>query len=117
MQVQPLTDPVLGRQLLLAAENYHLRHQWYCLVLLLMPDHIHALVAFPPDKSMTGVVGSWKRYTARFLGVTWQPNFFDHRIRHDHSVSETWDYILRNPVVKGLCAVEADWSWVWRVPE
>lgn len=54
-----------------------------------MPDHIHALVAFPSDKSMSTVVGSWKRYTTRFLHVKWQVNFFDHRIRNGNELRET----------------------------
>ncbi len=96
-----------------AAENYHLRNQWHCLLFLVMPDHIHALLAFPSDKSMSTVVGSWKRYVARALHVKWQVNFFDHRIRHEKELHETWEYILRNPVAKGLSSREADWPWVW----
>ena len=63
---------------------------------------------------MATVVGSWKRYAARSLGVKWQVNFFDHRVRSERELSETWSYVLRNPVVKGLCANETEWLWVWR---
>src|SRR5687768_15967402 len=101
-QATLLTDAQLAPQLIAAAENYHLRGEWHCLLFLLMPDHIHSLVALAGDKSLATVVGSWKRYTARFLGVKWQVNFFDHRIRHQQELHETWDYILHNPVVKGL---------------
>lgn len=44
-------------------------------------DHLHALLAFPPDRAMAQTVGRWKIYCARALSVRWQENFFDHRIR------------------------------------
>jgi putative transposase len=60
-QPTPLVDEQLGPKLLAAAQNYHRRDEWHCLLFLLMPDHIHALLAFPPEKSMSSVVGGWKR--------------------------------------------------------
>jgi REP element-mobilizing transposase RayT len=108
-----LTLPPLAKALLEAAQNYHRRQIWFCRLFLLMPDHIHALLAFPEDFAMAKVVDGWKRYAARDLGVQWQTNFFDHRIRNDHELGETWNYILRNPAAKGLCLVDSDWPWVW----
>jgi hypothetical protein len=61
---------------------------------------------------MTVVVGRWKAWQRRTLGVEWQKNFFDHRIRHDHESEEKAAYIRRNPVVAGLCAATGDWPWV-----
>jgi putative transposase len=65
---------------------------------------------------MSRVVGEWKHYTSRVAGIKWQANFFDHRIRSRFGLAEKNAYILRNPVVKGLCAAESDWPWVWRPP-
>lgn len=113
-QARLLTENELAGRLLAAARNYDERNEWTCLLFLIMPDHIHALLAFPMGKSMATVVGSWKRYAARSLGVKWQVNFFDHRVRSERELSETWSYVLRNPVVKGLCANETEWLWVWR---
>lgn len=52
---------------------------------------------------MSNVIGDWKRYQNTSLGVVWQDNFFDHRIRNDAEYFEKAEYIRRNPVAKGLC--------------
>ncbi|HEX7631726.1 MAG TPA: transposase [Lacunisphaera sp.] len=110
---QSLVLPELGRMLLSAVQNYHERGRWQALLFLLMPDHTHALLAFPADRSMSRIVGEWKHYVERETDVEWQGNFFDHRIRNQSELLEKYVYILRNPVVKGLCNREADWPWVW----
>ncbi len=81
-----------------------------------MPDHLHALLAFPPDKKMSSVIGTWKSFHAKQHGILWQGNYFDHRIRTDAELEEKAAYIRRNPVVKGLCSTEEDWPWVLNCP-
>ena len=78
-----------------------------------MPDHLHALLAFPRDQGMSIVIRNWKRGAARLQGVRWQTNYFDHRIRTKSEGQECWTYIRRNPVAKGLCASEEDWPHWW----
>ena len=58
------------------------------------------------------VVGRWKAWQTRQLGVLWQDNFFDHRIRNKREFDLKAEYIRQNPVVKGLCKNAADWPWV-----
>jgi putative transposase len=87
--------------------------QWYVRLLLLMPDHLHALISFPGDRSMTKVVGSFKEITAKKAGIHWQRDFFDHRIRSEHEYVEKADYIRANPVRRGLVADEGLWPWKW----
>ena len=82
---------------------------------LLMPDHAHALLAFPREPGMSVVLRNWKRGAARLQGVRWQENYFDHRIRSKAEAQEKWLYIRRNPVVKGLCSKEEDWPHWWGV--
>ncbi len=77
-----------------------------------MPDHWHALLSFPAESRMTAVVGRWKAWQARSLGLLWQDNFFDHRIRSPRELQLKAEYIRQNPVVKGLCQNTADWPWV-----
>jgi hypothetical protein len=62
---------------------------------------------------MSEVLRNWKRGTARFQRVLWQEGYFDHRLRDEKAARETWDYFRRNPVMKNLCAAEADWPWWW----
>jgi len=108
-----LTKPCVGHALLNAAHYYHQSRHWSCRLILLMPDHLHALLQFPDKADMSRILGDWKRFTALTQGVIWQTNYFDHRIRDHHSLHEAAAYIRRNPVAKGLCAHESDWPWVW----
>jgi len=79
-----------------------------------MPDHLHALLSFPPNESMSSVISDWKRLHACKHQVAWQEGYFDHRLRDDErgeQLSRKIDYIRRNPVAAGLCADIADWPW------
>ena len=107
-----LTEPEIGTALLDSARFYHEREMWNCRLLLLMPDHIHALLAFPYDKAMGTIIAAWKGYQAKRLGVCWQGNYFDHRIRDRNELDEKAAYIRLNPVRKNLCAQEDAWPWV-----
>lgn len=88
--------------------------QWWPHLIVLMPDHIHGLFSFPPPLAMKAVVGAWKRYTARQWGVSWQRDFFDHRLRGDESLTEKAHYIRMNPVRKNLAANPNEWPYVWK---
>jgi putative transposase len=87
--------------------------QWWPRLVLFMPDHLHALIAFSPDHSIEKIVRDWKRYTARKAGIRWQRDFFDHRIRNEESLAEKWNYILQNPVRAALAPTPDAWPYVW----
>jgi hypothetical protein len=111
-----LIDLYLAGELLAAARRYHELHLWWCELFLIMPDHEHAMLAFPLNSTLAKTVVDWKRGAARFQGVYWQKNFFDHRIRGRNDGAETWHYIRRNSGVKDLCSSEEDWPWWWSRP-
>ncbi len=108
-----LTEPVLARPLLASARHYHDAGRWHCTLLLLMPDHLHALLAFAENRAMSRTIAEWKRFTAWQFGIRWQDNFFDHRIRDRRSLRQAYDYILGNPLAKGLVATDSGWPWMW----
>ncbi len=107
-----LTDPKIGDALLHSVRYYHKCGRWNCRLLLLMPDHLHALLTFPYDKAMGTVVAAWKGYQAKHLGIRWQGNYFDHRIRGRGELDEKAAYIRLNPVRRNLCMREDAWPWV-----
>ncbi|MFT3781475.1 MAG: transposase [Nibricoccus sp.] len=82
-----------------------------------MPDHLHALISFPPEARMSRVISKWKSYTTRTLGISWQENYFDHRTRNAQGADKTFTYILQKPVVKGLCSGNEQWPWLFRSDE
>ena len=86
---------------------------WWIFTAVLMPDHLHMLVSFPPEPGMKEVVRSWKRFAARRFGIVWQDGFFDHRLRCEESVEEKGSYIEANPVRAGLVKEISDWPFRW----
>jgi REP element-mobilizing transposase RayT len=92
------------------------RRRWFPELFLLMPDHLHALVSFPweKDQGMNRVLADWKRYVATKHGVSWQRDYFDHRIRSEQDHVSTWFYIRENPVRAGLVKTFDQWPHIWR---
>jgi putative transposase len=73
-----------------------------------MPDHLHALLSFAPDRSMSEIIRDWKRFHTRKYNIVWQEGYFDHRLRDDErgeQLALKMDYIRRNPVAE-------DWPWI-----
>ena len=104
-------EPV-ANELVESARFFHQRGRWFVHLLLIMPDHLHALVSFPPEEQMERVVRAWKKYQATHYGVAWQRDFFDHRLRREESFTEKADYIRMNPVRAGLITDPDDWPYV-----
>ena len=104
-----LTPKAVAEGLLDAARFYHQQKKWHVTLWLLMPDHLHALLSFPREAVMEDLFKSWKRYTARQLGIAWQDGFFDHRLRSAEEENANHHYIRHNPVRKGLCSSPEEW--------
>ncbi len=112
---RPLTNPALAQIILDSAILYQDKQRWHISLFLLMPDHFHGLLSFAPDRSMSRIIGDWKRFHSRRHGVLWQEGYFDHRLRDDErgeQLTAKADYIRQNPVVVGLCRNAGDWPWI-----
>ena len=96
-----------------AAKHYHHQLRWQVHLLLLMPDHLHALISFPKIESMEKVVRAWKHYLSKQHDIEWQRDYFDHRLRNDESHEEKAAYIRLNPVRTNLVATPGQWPYVW----
>ena len=77
------------------ARIYHERTRWNVNLLLLMPDHLHALIGIDGRDSLSQLIRDYKRITAKIKGIKWQRNFFDHRLSHDESLTEKFAYICQ----------------------
>jgi putative transposase len=110
--VNQLCKEKTAAALLKTARIYHGKQRWHLNLMLLMPDHLHALIAIGGDDSLSELLRSYKRFTAKIAGVKWQRNFFDHRLRHHESASEKFEYICQNPVRAGLVGNENEWPCV-----
>lgn len=72
--------------------------------LVIMPNHVHAIVQFRAGFDLGTVGQRWMRYAARIInqqigrtGVLWQPEPFDHIIRSPEQFSYLHRYIADNP--------------------
>ena len=85
---------------------------------VIMPDHIHLFVAFPPEGPR---LAQWVKALKTVLGKVllqnglpkphWQEGFYDHVLRNSESYSQKWDYVRFNPVRAGLVENPEDWPW------
>ena len=98
-----------------SARFYQAKQRWHITLFLLMPDHLHALLSFASDESMSKIVGDWKHFQSRKHGIIWQEGYFDHRLRDDErgeQLSAKVNYIRQNPVAAGLCKTAEEWPWI-----
>ncbi len=92
------------------------RYRLYAWVI--MPNHVHVLIAPLFENSLSSIVHSWKSFTAKKInallhrdGEFWQADYFDRFIRNAEQWEKTLYYIRNNPVKAGLCKTPEDWQW------
>jgi REP element-mobilizing transposase RayT len=109
-----IANPQVAAELFKSVVHRNERHDWFAHLFVVMPDHVHALLSFGPTaKSIKNTIKAWKHWTSYQLGIVWQRDFFEHRLRHDESRREKADYLLRNPVRAGLVNEPHEWPYVW----
>ena len=88
-------------------------HAW-----VVMPNHVHVVVTPLTGLSVSGIVSSWKSFTAKQAnallggrGEFWQEDYFDRFIRDERHFAAAIHYAEENPVVAGLCARSEDWEF------
>ncbi|HSI00540.1 MAG TPA: transposase [Reyranella sp.] len=93
-------------------DRYRL-HAW-----TIMPNHVHVLFTVLAHATLSEIVGSWKKYTARqsnrLLGRSgrfWQADYWDRFIRNEAHFNAAVGYIDNNPVKAGLAQTASDWRW------
>jgi len=86
----------------------------YCL----MPNHLHFLVS--PCEEGISVLTFTDRFKGKstnrswavgWRGKLWQPRYYDHIVRAEEDLRAIAEYILNNPVRKGLVQHAEDWLW------
>ena len=112
-----LRQPEIARLIVTALQHFadtrYRLHAW-----VVMPNHVHVLITPIGNNSLSGIVHSWKSYTAKQAntllqrnGEFWQADYFDRFIRNAEHGEKTIFYIHENPVKAGLCAAAGDWVW------
>lgn len=76
---------------------------------VIMPNHVHVLVAIEDPSTLSSVKHSWKSFTAHAInrhlgrkGTLWQDEAFDHIVRSVDHLNYYRAYISGNPGAAGL---------------
>lgn len=87
------------------------------LAFVVMPDHLHWLMALGEPRGLSAVVGTLKSLSARRLGgPIWQAGFHDHAVRKEEDLPELARFIVANPLRAGLVKRIGDyphWDAIW----
>lgn len=104
----------IARELKRAFQSYTDLNKWWPRLVVLMPDHLHALLSLNTrEHSIAQIISPWKAYLAKTVQLKWQEGFFEHRVRSQSSLEEKADYLRQNPVRAGLIQKPADWPYIW----
>lgn len=90
---------------------------------VVMPDHLHWLLALGHSHSISIVAKMLKGRTATAInrssarcGPVWQRAYYDHALRRDEDLASVARYIVANPLRAGLVEKLGDyphWDAVW----
>ena len=94
------------------------RLRWFCVIV--MPDHIHAVIQLGSKQTLSGLIQSFKSHTAKQVndylgrsGSLWQSAYHEHGIRQDESLNTIIQYCYQNPVRSGLVKAARNYPF-WR---
>lgn len=103
------------------------RHPFEILGWVVLPDHLHAVWALPPEDADFSTrwmlikggfarriePGEFVRSSRKRKGERgiWQRRFWEHQIRDDADLERHLDYIHINPVKHGCVSRASDWPW------
>ena len=86
--------------------------------LVVMPEHIHAIL-IPESKILSDIMRDWKKGAARIINridkvknrKIWMENYFDEQILNEADLNKKRQYIILNPVKRGLVEYPEDFPF------
>lgn len=95
-------------------------------VAAVMPEHVHLIFTplinearrdvFSLGEIMDAIKGASAHKVNQLLkrsGKVWQTESFDHVLRSSESIDQKIQYVLENPVRRGLVTRYDDYPWLW----
>jgi REP element-mobilizing transposase RayT len=121
------TDLRAARLVVQALKHQHQSARADSLAYVLMPDHLHWLLALPEGSALGELMESVKGYTARQINELrgtsgariWQPGFHDRALRKEDDLRQAARYLVANPLRAGLVSAIGDyphWDARWLEP-
>ena len=121
----PLPD--WARQITLACCCHDHRKKYELYVAVVMPDHVHLVLTPFIDRgrqeiySLVAIMRGIKGASARAInqrwmrhGPVWQEESFDQVLRCSEGLDAKVQYVLENPVRKGLVRHWNEYPWAWQ---
>ena len=121
------TLPEWARDIVLSCCCHGHRKQYELYVAVVMPDHVHMILTPLIDERrgqicslieiMRGIKGAAGRRINQRMGghgAVWQEESFDHVLRCSEGLDAKVEYVLQNPVRKGLVDDWRQYRWAWR---
>lgn len=91
-------------------------HTWQLRSVVVMPDHVHALIVLGARLSLAKSVQRLKAKTAAALrgaDLGWERGFFDRQLRLNDDRLAIFLYLYLNPYRAGLLPATAAWPHYW----
>jgi len=114
----PFAHPALARPAVECLLEQRIKSSCQLEVYCIMPDHLHIVVTPAEDgASSLRFVDRFKGWYSRVAhqaggqGRLWQPRSYDHLIRTHEDLDRIADYIMANPIRKGLCDYVEEYPW------
>lgn len=113
--VRPRADVLASGEVFAAVKSFTDSNvNWNTLALVVMPDHLHALVQ-PLDRAapITQFTAGLKRHVRRATTAQWrwQDGAFDRLLRTEESAQSKWEYMRANPVRAELVSHWEEWPY------
>ena len=83
---------------------------------VLMPDHLHWMFMLTDTQELGRCMQSMKSRSARAIGQggpVWQAGYYDHWVRDERDIRHQAEYILANPVRRGLAQQVGEYPHAW----
>jgi len=89
------------------------RHEMDLYGYVIMPDHVHAVVNLHAPLMLPDLMRRFKSYVARQIGhgAIWQHGYWSQAIPNGQILVQKLQYMLHNPVRKGLVRKPEDYEW------
>lgn len=119
-----------ARDCVASAFRYFNRIRYNLFAVVVMPDHVHALLEPLPESwddegnatfhSLGGITHSIKSFTANEINKlekstdpVWEKESYDRLIRSESDLQEKFTYIVTNPTRSGAVADNEPYPWLW----
>jgi REP element-mobilizing transposase RayT len=110
------THPALGPRLVQTIAAVYNPPDATLLCATIMPDHLHLLFELGSRLPLDRLLAKFKTVARRQCAndVSWQRNFYEHRLRPDESAEDVARYVFLNPYRKQLVRRTQAWPY-WQL--